>query len=197
MGTSTLFIAAGHGGRDAGNTATGQVERDELLAFAGGIRRWCRAMRIVHGLGGVVFLDDGLDLAGEVAAMRAWKASARDGDLAVDLHLDYRANDTRGGALVLYDETAYTRGWAETWLERWCTATGIRSNGVHRSTDAARGWRGWPDFGFTAPAWPGVIVELGCLNSPADLAIVRNPFWQAFAAQLLVDTWKGGMGDRG
>lgn len=189
MGKATLFIAAGHGGRDAGNVATGHVERDELVAFVGGMRRWFAATRTAPGLGGVVMLDDHLDLRGEVAEIGRWRPMARDGDLAVDVHLDYRANE-RGGALVVYDESAYGRQWAETWLERWCAATGIRSAGVHRSTEAARRWRGWSDYGFTAPAWPGAIVELGCINHAADLAIVRDPFWQAFAAHLLVATWK-------
>jgi N-acetylmuramoyl-L-alanine amidase len=191
VGKATLFIAAGHGGNDRGNTATGHVERDELIAFTGGMRRWYDALGVRQGLGGVVFLDDKLDLGGEVAAMKPWRASERDGDLAVNIYLDYRARDTRGGALVLYDETTSARTWAEAWLRRWCAATGIRSNGVHRSTDAARAWRGWPDYGWTAPAWPGVIVELGCLNSPADLAVVRNPFWHAFAAQMVLDVWRG------
>ena len=93
---------------------------------------------------------------------------------------------------MVVDETAAARRWAETWLRRWCAATGIRMGGVHRSTQAAQRWRGWPDYGFTAAGWPGAIVELGCLNHAADLTIVRDPFWQAFAAHTLVETWKEG-----
>lgn len=188
MGKATLFLAAGHGGTDRGNTSAGIVERDELVAFTGTIRRWYSLIGIPQQLGGAIFLDDELDLLGELKVLETWKLSERDGDLAVDLHLDFRQNSS--GALVLYDESAIGRRVGETFLQRWCAATGIRNNGAYRSADVARPWRGWDDFGFCRPRWPGIIVELGCLNSPNDMAIVRNPLFQALAGQFLWEAWR-------
>ncbi len=190
MGKQTLFIAAGHGGADVGNTAAGVVERDELIQIVRGMRRWCHLNAVATGLGGVVFLDDVLDLQGEINALEAWKLTAADGDMAIDFHLDYRAGRSDGGALILYDETPYALPFAKLFLQRWCAATGIKNNGGFRSNEVAKAWRGWPDFGFCRPKWPGVIVELGCLNCASDLAAVRNPYYQAVAVQIALNVWR-------
>lgn len=189
MGAATLFLAAGHGGADRGNTAAGVVERDELVRIVAGMRLWYRLTGVPQGLGGVVFLDDELDLLGEIKALERWHISTADGDLAVDVHLDYRPGSS--GALVIYDEAPQSKRFAERFLSRWCNATGIRNNGIHRSNVVAPAWRGWDDFGFCRPRqWAGVIIELGCLNSATDLAIVRNPVYQALAAQLAWEAWR-------
>ncbi len=190
MGAKTLFLSAGHGGADAGNTAAGPVERDELIGIAGGMRRMAALLGYRAGLGGVVFLDDGLDLQGQLAALRGWKPSAADGDLGVDLHLDYHRNRPSGGALVIYDEQERSKRIADVLLQRWCKATGIQSNGIHRSTEFAQRNRGFPDFGFCAPAWPGIIFELGSLNNARDMSVVRDPFCQALALHLIVEAWR-------
>ena len=192
MGEATLFVAAGHGGTDRGNTSAGPIEAGELRRIVGGMRRWSQLAQMRAGLGGLVFLDDGLDLQGELRVLAGGKLTAADGDLAADIHLDYRAADPGGGALVLYDEAPYARTIAELFLERWCTATGIKSNGGHRSTAAAGAWRGWRDFGFTAAPWPGLIVELGSLNCERDMVVVRDPLYQALALTLLHDAWRQG-----
>ena len=189
-GRSTLFLAAGHGGADRGNIATAHVEADELLRFVGGMRRWYAANQQPAGLGGVVVLDDALDLGGQVATLNRWKLQAADRDLALDLHLDYNIQRPDGGALVLYDEHTYCRRFAEWFLARWCAGTGIIPRGCHRSTEAARRWRGWRDFGFTGMPWPGIIVELGTLNCARDFAIIQDGVYQAFAARLMVEGWQ-------
>ncbi len=190
MGKQTLFIAAGHGGTDKGNTTAGIVERDELIAIVGGMRHWLQQAGYLHGLGGVIFLEDRLDLAGEIAALDAWKLTAADGDMAVDFHLDYRAGRADGGALVLYDETPYALAFGQQFLTHWCAATGIKNNGNYRSNVVAKPWRGWDDFGFCRPRWPGVIVELGCLNCAHDMRVVRSPYFQALAAQIALNVWQ-------
>lgn len=190
MGKRTLFLAAGHGGSDPGNTAAGVIERDELIRFTDGVKRWLTLTHVqIGGAGGVVILDHALDLAGEVTAIGRWRPSAADGDLAINFHLDYRPKDLVGGALGVVDETPYARTFADRFLRSWCLATGIRFNGVHASKAAAASWRGWDDFGFCRPAWPGLILELGCLSHPPDLVIVRDPLCQALAAQLIKDVW--------
>src|SRR3712207_8481242 len=55
---TTLFRS----GSDPGNQATNYTERDELIAIVGTMREWFRLTRVKDGLGGVVFLDDELDL---------------------------------------------------------------------------------------------------------------------------------------
>lgn len=192
MGQQTLFIAAGHGGADRGNTAAGVIERDELLQVAGGMRRWAGLLgERLNALGGVVFLPDQLDLIGEITAIgQQWKASSADGDLAIDVHLDFRPGSS--GALILYDEAPQSKQFAERFLPRWCQATGIRNNGVFRSNAVAQAWRGWDDFGFCRPTgWAGVIIELGCLNAALDLEVVRDPYYQAVAMQLIRECWRG------
>ena len=190
MGKKTLFMAAGHGGNDRGNVTTGIVERDELIRIAGGMQMWYSMMGIRPQLGGCVFLNDDLDLTGELAALKAWKLREADGDLAVNLHLDYNAARPQGGALMIYDESPTAQRAAEVVLARWCAATGIVNNGVHRSIEVARRWRNFDDFGFCRPSeYGGLIFELGSLNSKHDMQIVRNPVYQALAAQLLWEAW--------
>ena len=190
MGKQTLFVCAGHGGTDPGNTATGVVERDELIGIVGGMRRWATLLQVPQGLGGVVFLDDGLDLPGQVRVLQRWGASAADGDLAVDLHLDYRRDRPGGGALVIHNGVGGARTLGAEFLRRWCAHTGTTSNGVHLGREVAPAWRGWKDFGWTRQRWPAVIVELGSLNSERDMATVRDPFCQALALMLLQEVWR-------
>lgn len=190
MGQPTLFIAAGHGGQDSGNISAGIVERDELIGIVRGMRAWVRDTGVPQGLGGLVFLNDDLDLIGEIRTLTAWQPSAADGDMAVDFHLDYKPNKPTGGALILYDETPYAKEFSEYFMTRWCAATGILNNGIFRSTEVAKAWRGWDDYGFCRPRWPGVIVELGCLNSPSDMAKVRTPYYQHLACQLAINAWR-------
>jgi N-acetylmuramoyl-L-alanine amidase len=190
MGAQTLFIAAGHGGQDKGNTSAGIIERDELIQIVGGMRKWFADLSVPNGLGGVVFLDDALDLAGEISTLQRWRPTAADSDMAVNVHLDFKPTKADGGALVLYDETPYARAFSEYFLIRWCKATGIANNGVFRSSDVARSWRGWDDFGFCRPGWPGVIVELGCLSHVRDMQIVRNQYYRLLAGQLIYNAWQ-------
>lgn len=202
VGIQTLFVAAGHGGQDLGNIATGAVERDELVAIIGQMRTWFRRLGVAEGLGGVMFVADELDLVGEVQAISKWGPVAADGDLGVDVHLDYKPNKRNGGALVLYDETPYALEFAQRFLARWCAATGIANNGAYDHLRAAKEWRGWPDgFGFCRPRWPGVIIELGCLSCPDDMHIVRNPYFRILAGQLMYNVWREvtarGIGDGG
>jgi N-acetylmuramoyl-L-alanine amidase len=190
VGIKSLFLAAGHGGADRGNTAAGMVERDELIALAGGMRRWSRLRQQPQGLGGLIFLDDGLDLLGQLRALARWRPSAVDGDLAIDLHLDYNARRPRGGALAIHNGVGQAATHAATMLGRWCAATGIVSNGMHLGRQVAPIWRGWDDFGWTRPrGWPAVILECGSLNSAADMAIVRDPQAQALLLTLIVESW--------
>jgi hypothetical protein len=191
MGKRTLFLAAGHGGNDRGNTSAGVNERDELITFTNGVKRWLDLTHTqIGGAGGVVILDHKLDLAGEIKEIGRWTPSSTDGDLAINFHLDYRPKDMAGGALAIVDETPYARTFAEQFLRDWCLATGIRFNGVHYSKQAAAAWRGWDDYGFCRPTWPGLILELGCLSHAPDLAIVRDVMCQALAAQIIKDVWK-------
>lgn len=187
MGKSTVFIAAGHGGQDCGNTASGAVERDELLGITQGVRDWYGALNITPGLGGAVFLDDQLDLAGEVAALKPWKLDQ--GDLAIDLHLDFKPAKERGGALVLHNGRPLAQRFARAFLPRWCELTGIISNGVFLGPEVAPLWRGWDNFGFLRPPWPSVIIELGCLNAPHDMQQVRNPLFQHVLGQVVWETF--------
>lgn len=192
MGTPLLVLAAGHGGTDRGNVTTGIVERDELIRIAGGMRMWFHLNSIPEQLGGAVWIDHDLDLAGELAAIKQWKLRETDGDLAVNLHLDYNASRLQGGALMIYDESPTAKRVAEVVLARWCAATGIVNNGVHRSVVVARRWRNFDDFGFCRPSeYGGLIFELGSLNSTHDMQIVRNPVYQALAAQFLWEAWRG------
>lgn len=185
MGAKTLFIAAGHGGKDKGNTAVPPyVEADETQKITDQMYVWSTLNGVKRGLGGIVFLDDVLDLLGQVQAMNAWKANSKDGDLGVDIHLDYRRGGR--GALVLHDETAQSQQVGLAFLRRWCNQTGIPNNGMHPSKKFAQENRGFDDFGWCRPReWGGIIVELGCLNSPPDMAIVTNPTYQHLVMQFL------------
>lgn len=189
MGKRTLFLAAGHGGPDRGNvTRSGVVERDELLAIVGVMRARFAVRGIPTGVGGAVFLDDILDLGGQMEAMKAWKANSADGDLGLDIHLDNKPGDS--GALILYDEAPQSKRFAEMFLPRWCAATGIKSNGIHRSAEVAQRWRGWDDYGWCRPRdWSGAVVELGCANNQRDLGAVRNHENRLLAANLIWEVW--------
>lgn len=190
MGHKSLFLAAGHGGADAGNTAAGVVERDELLAIAGGMRRWSRLRQQQQGLGGLIFLDDDLDLLGQLRVLHRWRPSTGDGDLAVDLHLDYNRNRPRGGALVIHNGVGQAAAIGALILRRWCAATGIVSNGLHLGRQVAPLWRGWDDFGWTRPrAWPALILELGSLNCASDMTTVRDPLAQVLLLTLVLEAW--------
>jgi N-acetylmuramoyl-L-alanine amidase len=166
VGIPTLFLAAGHGDEDRGAKADGLREADLLIAFVGGMREARAACGAPARLGGVVFLDDALDLAGELQALKAWKPTAQDRDLCIDFHLDFKPGTS--GALVLYDEQPVSKRFAKLWQQRWCALTGIKDNGIHPAKASARAWRGWDDYGWTRPDWPGCIVELGCVNSAFD-----------------------------
>lgn len=191
MGKQTLVLCAGHGGKDAGNTAAGPIERDEVIAVVDDMQRWLRLRGVPQGLGGAVVLDHRLDLAGELTALQAWKLNAADSDLAVDVHLDHKPGAS--GALVLYNEAPLAKRVAEQFLQRWCQATGIRNNGAFYGKAVARQWRGpqWTNFGFLAVPYPAIIIELGCLNSAHDMQVVRSPLHRALAAQVLYEAWRG------
>jgi hypothetical protein len=190
MGIKSLFVAAGHGGADAGNTSAGSVERDELIAVVGGMRRWSRLRRQPQGLGGLIFLDDGRDLLGQLRSLYRWRPSVADGDLAVDLHLDYSAGRPRGGALAIHNGVGRAAAIGAEVLRRWCAATGIVSNGVHLGRQVAPLWRGWDDYGWTRPRdWPALILEIGSLNAAHDMAIARDPLAQALLLTLLLEAW--------
>lgn len=188
MGKPTLFLAAGHGGADPGNTASGLCERDELIAFTATLRDWYRAMSVPVELGGAIFLDDALALEGELAVLNKWNLKAVDNDLAVDLHLDYKPGAS--GALILFDESEIGKQVGGHFLLRWCQATGIHNNGIFRSSEVAGPWRGWDDFGFCRPRWPGIIIELGCINSASDMQVIRHPMYRALAGQFLWEAWR-------
>ena len=188
MGQRTLFIAAGHGGNDRGNTSGNYIERDENLKITHGMYNWCVLNQVPMGIGGVLFLDDALDLLGENAFLKAVKANKKDGDYAIDIHLDWRPKGS--GALVIVDEDPYGRSFSEGFLRRWCTTTGIVNNGVHDSKQWATKQRGWDDMGFCRPpAYGAGIWELGCLNHIPDMKIVQNPVYQALVMQFIWEAW--------
>lgn len=188
MGQPTLLIAAGHGVDDPGNTTTGHIERDELIHITAGMRRWFELNQYrLQQVGGVVFIDNQLALAGEVHAIRAWRPRAADGDVAINIHLDYRRGGS--GALAICNQFALAQRLSHDFLEAWCKATGIKNNGVHDSRTWARTQRGWNDMGFCAVDWPAIILELGCLNSDSDMTLVLDAQIQALAAQLLGTKW--------
>lgn len=193
MGQPTLFIAAGHGGKDRGNVATRYVERDETIDIVAGARSWYRQRGIPQALGGAVFLADSLDLVGEISALTPWRLNDADGDLALDIHLDYKPGGS--GALILYDESAMGRRFAQYFLPRWCALTGIRSNGVFRSKDVAGPWRGWPDFGFCAQRGPGCIIELGHINNEQDMRAISSPDIRVKLGQLIWESWRVCLGE--
>jgi N-acetylmuramoyl-L-alanine amidase len=186
MGKPTLFLAAGHGGTDKGNTTTAYVERDELIVIVDHMVKWLSGYGVPTGVGGYVKIDHSHALSGEIAAITGWKPDGA--DLALDVHLDYRTGSS--GALVIVDQTPIARRFAERWLPRWCARTGIKNNGIHDSIDWATRQRGWSDMGFCAPRWPGAILELGCLNAPHDMSIVRNDQMRYLCAQLVWETWE-------
>jgi hypothetical protein len=142
-------------------------------------------------LGGLVFLDDSLDLLGQLRALHRWQPSVADGDIAVDVHLDYKASRPRGGALVIHNGVGQAAAIGALFLRRWCAATGIVSNGIHLGREVAPAWRGWDDFGWTRPrGWPALILELGSLNCASDMAIARDPLAQALLLTLVLEAWR-------
>lgn len=190
MGHKSLFLAAGHGAADPGNTAAGIVERDELIGIAAGMRRWSRLRGQRLGLGGLIFLDDNLDLLGQLRALHRWRPSTDDGDLAIDLHLDYNNKRPRGGALVIHNGVGQAAALGALILRTWCSATGIVSNGLHLGRQVAPPWRGWDDYGWTRPRdWPALILEIGSLNCASDMATVRDPMAQALLLTLITEAW--------
>ena len=162
MGAKTLFLAAGHGGTDRGNTSTGLVEAEELRRIVGGMRRMAALLGLPAGLGGIVFLPDELDLAGELRALQGWRPAAADGDLAVDWHLDYRAGGE--GALVLVDEQPRSARIAGTSFSRRrspvCSPTGTTTGSAMQRSPAepkaapARSARSRSASTSPPPWWP-------------------------------------------
>lgn len=186
MSSPTLFLAAGHGGADKGNTSTEFVERDELITIVNQMARWYDlCLELPRAPGGVVIIDHALELAGTIKAIEAWRPDA--GDLAIDIHLDFKKGSS--GALILVDEQPTAKAFAEAFLPDWSRATGIRNGGVWDSKRAAQQWRGWPDYGFCARKWPGIILEIGCLNSGSDMQCVKDQFNQTMLAHLVWKTW--------
>lgn len=186
MGTKTLGLSFGHGGTDAGLVHNGVKERDELIEIGKTMRLWCAQLGIPDAFGGVKFVDDQLALPGEIKAFTGWQFNAGDRDLAVNIHLDSAAR----GALAIYDTTPYTKVFAQRWLDMWCRATGIAHRGIYDSKHWARTARGWPDMGFSAGPFPGVILELGSMPSDYDMDVVRDEYWRAFAVQSMIDIWR-------
>lgn len=186
MGKPTLFIAAGHGGTDKGNTTTRFCEADELIVIVDHMTKWLDNYGISSGVGGYVQIDHTHALQGEIGAINAWKPDG--GDLAIDVHLDYRNGSS--GALVIVDESEIGMKWSKLFLDRWCNRSGIKNNGIHDSKVWATTQRGWTDMGFCRPRWPGVILELGCLNSNHDMSIVKNDLMRYVAAQFMWEAWQ-------
>ena len=187
MSTPTLFIASGHGGTDPGNTTTGRIERDEVISFVDGMREYAALAAIPHGLGGVVFVPHRFALGEQLTyLLRTWKAT--NADLAIDIHLDYHKGAS--GGLCIADRTETALPAAQRIMAAWSMQTGIRNRGVFDSIRAAQEWRGWPDYGWTAAAFAGIIFELGCINSLYDVTRIRDVNNQHTAMRIIWEAWK-------
>lgn len=192
---STLFIAAGHGGRDMGASAHGYYEANIMIRFVRTMHQEAIRRQYKLGLGGIVFLDESLDLLGQLGALKAWSPNVEDGDLAFDLHMDFKPGTS--GGLMLVDETDLARNVGRRVQTLWTDATGIKNNGIHDAKTSAVAWRGFSDFGWTRPAWPAGIWELGCINSIKDIRKVLDPKNAALAMNMLHTEWRRHTADYG
>lgn len=219
-GRMLVALDPGHGGIDPGAEAGEFSEADLMLSVAGELKRALKraGMEVVltreddsfvpHGRRIAIARAAGADLlvslhadavAEEISGAAVYTASAEPSDAAsARLAARHDEADLRAGAEIVEEETRPLRvsfnpaeGATKARAEQLADHLAL---GLARSTDDRhRRPRRRADFSVLgAPDIPSVLVELGFMSSPRDLANLVDPHWRAEAVEgmlVAIEAW--------
>jgi N-acetylmuramoyl-L-alanine amidase len=172
----TLVLDPGHGGPDAGVTASGLVESEIVFDVADRVRSRLEKLSVTthltRGAGG-----------SPDQVRRAEKANEVGADLLISLHCDAHANPAASGVAAFYygnDRFGHSSPTGEKFaslVQREITArTGLANLGTHGMT--------WDLLRYTQ--MPAVRIELGYLTSLHDAALLASRRFRESCADAIV-----------
>jgi N-acetylmuramoyl-L-alanine amidase len=172
----TLVLDPGHGGPDAGVTASGLTESEVVFDIIDRVRTRLEKLSVTthltRGAGG-----------SPDQRRRAEKANEVRADLLISLHCDAHANPAASGVAAFYygnDRFGHSSPTGERFaglVQREITArTGLANLGTHGMT--------WDLLRYTQ--MPAVRIELGYLTSPHDASLLATAHFREACADAIV-----------
>lgn len=172
----TLVLDPGHGGPDAGVTASGLTESEVVFDITDRVRTRLEKLSVTthltRGAGG-----------SPDQRRRAEKANEVGADLLISLHCDAHANPSASGVAAFYygnDRFGHSSPTGERFaglVQREITArTGLANLGTHGMT--------WDLLRYTQ--MPAVRIELGYLTSPHDASLLATARFREACADAIV-----------
>lgn len=170
-----IAIDAGHGGHDSGAVAPdGTREKDVVLEYAKDLGL------LLEAAGHDVMLtrvnDDFVGLS-----LRAYRADDWNADCLISIHANASANSLANGAWVIYDDkTKPEKGkrLARMIFDEMDMVPGVGDDDPEKEVfPDGTGWVGYRQLTvISASKCPAVLVELGFLSNPEDLAdLLKSP----------------------
>jgi N-acetylmuramoyl-L-alanine amidase len=206
-----IVLDAGHGGRDAGTTATDITEKDITLD----IETRLRALLLRHGFEVVTTrADDRLIALRERARM----ANSSSGDIFVSIHVNSLQTHVDSHGIETYylgptNDPSLTRlAAAENLVSGYSIAdmrklldrvyADVRRDESHQLASSVQqqlfaglravdpGLENWgvkraPFIVLTATEMPAILAEVGCLSNQIEAQMLRNPTYRQQIAQAL------------
>ena len=172
-----VYIIAGHHKKDPGAISGGLKEADLTIEAKKGITYFLKK----HYPDMIVLNDEDSHTLSQV--IKWIKETEGSNSLIVDLHWNSAGVNTATGAETLISNNASqkSKDLAKEILDTIVSVTGLRSRGVKRESDSARG-----RLGILNTKSPATIVELGFINNPEDVAKIAK--WDAWLWEDLAHT---------
>ena len=168
----TVIIDPGHGGNDTGaNGRGGSLEKDITLAVAVRLRDQIKAM----GLNAVLTREEDRDLS---VRERTNLANQQQGNLLISLHAGASYAPQARGFEVFYPAAAGSntpRAYIELGRQ---FAEGASRALAEQTQQPTRGFHAAPLKLMRDAAMPGFLVEMGCLSTAEDEALLTSEQYQ-------------------
>jgi len=166
-----IILDPGHGGKDPGaiGRTLGTMEKTVNLQLA----KLVKAR--LEDLGAVVFMTREDDSYPTLAERVAY-ARQMQGDVFISIHHNSALDQTVRGTMTFYAKDGLSRLLAEAVHEELVRAIGLRDLQVRRANY----------YVIVNNPYPAILCEIGFLSHPDEERLVRDPEFQARAAQGIV-----------
>lgn len=167
-----VCIDPGHGGHDPGAVGGGVKEKDIALSVAKQIGAYLE----VWGYAVMLTREDDtfVSLSGRAAKANSWGA-----DLFISVHCNSAGDESANGVEVYHHERASeaAQDAAELIYTKLVAISDLRTRGIKEADFAV----------LRETKMPAVLVELGFVSNPGDLAKLTDSAWQDDAAKAIAD----------